>query len=248
MKEILIGIVQGLTEFLPVSSSGHIAILEHYFGIFSGDLSREIALHLATLLAVLIFFRRKILKLIRSWWRGKDLLYLWYLILGSIPAGVIGLLFEGRIEKAFDSLRLIGVFLILTGIILFTTVFVRNNYARVTGKRSFLIGVAQAFAIFPGISRSGATIVAGVHTGMAGEEAFEFSFLLSIPAIAGAGLLELRKVGLSGIVSHWQGAVAAFVFGYAALLVLNKVVKRGKLHYFSPYLLGLGAIVLMLGG
>lgn len=248
MKEIIIGIVQGLTEFLPVSSSGHIAILEHYLGIFSGDLSREIALHLATLLAVLLFFRRKILKLIQSWFRGKDLLYLWYLILGSIPAGVIGLLFEAHIEKAFGSLRLIGLFLILTGIFLFTTVFVRDNDGKVTGRRSFLVGVAQAFAIFPGISRSGATIVTGLHTGMSGEEAFEFSFLLSIPAIAGAGLLEVRKVGLSGLESHWQGAIAAFVFGYVALLILNKAVKRGKLHYFSPYLLALGALVLIFGG
>ncbi len=248
MKEIIIGIVQGLTEFLPVSSSGHIALLEHYFGIFSGNLSREVALHLATLLAVIIYFRRKIFVLVRSWLKGEELLYLWYLILGSIPAGLVGFFLEKRIESTFASVRLIGVFLIITGIILLTTIKVRNNNEKVTGLRSIVVGFAQAFAILPGISRSGSTIVAGLHTKMSGEEAFEFSFLLSIPAIAGAGVLELKKVGFSGLGAHWKGALFAFIFGYLALLLLNRVVKRGKLHYFSPYLFVLGFLVIILGG
>jgi len=248
MKEILIGIVQGLTEFLPVSSSGHIAVLEHYLGIFSGDLSREVALHLATLLAVLIYFRRKIYHLIVDWAGGRNLSYLWYLILGSIPAGVVGLLFESRIEDAFSSLSAIAVCFIFTGLVLLSTLVVKSGGEKITGIRSLIVGIAQALAIFPGVSRSGSTISAGLHLKLTGEEAFEFSFLLSIPAIAGAGLLEIKKVGFSALISHWPGIISSFIFGYIALLFLNKIVKKGKLYVFSPYLLALGLLLLIAGG
>ncbi len=248
LLEIFIGLVQGLTEFLPVSSSGHIAVLEHWFGVFSPDLSREVSLHLATLLAVFVYFRRRIWELIVSWSRGRELGYLLYLVLGSIPAAAVGLTMGKIIEDAFSSLLAIGAFFFLTGLFLLSTRWAFNRGKKVGPVSSFLIGIAQAFAILPGISRSGATISAGLHLGVEPQEAFEFSFLLSIPAILGAGLLEVLKVNPSSMVSHWQGALAAFLTGYFALFALSRVVKKGKLWVFSPYLFILSIIILITGG
>jgi len=248
MKELIIGIVQGLTEFLPVSSSAHIAILEHYFGIFSKDLSREVALHLATLLAVLIYFRVRLWRLIIDWVKGKSLGYLLYLTLGSIPAGIIGLFFESKVEQAFSSLFLIGILLIINGFVILSSYWAANRKRPVNWLDSILIGVAQACAIFPGISRSGSTITTGLHLGVEPQEAFTFSFLLSVPAILGAGLLEIRKVGIASLSSHWHGALAAFIVGYFALILLDRIIKKGKLYIFAPYLFLLGLLIIILGG
>ncbi len=246
--EILIGVVQGLTEFLPVSSSGHIAVLEHWFGVFSPSLSREVALHLATLLAVFVYFRKKIWELVFSWIKGREWDYFLYLVVGSIPAALVGLLLEDVIERAFSSLHFIAAFFFITSLFLFSTRWAKNRENRINILTSLLVGIAQALAILPGISRSGATISAGLHLGIEPGEAFEFSFLLSIPAILGAGFLELTKVPASSLFSHWQGALAAFIVGYVSLALLGKIVKKGKLWVFSPYLLLLSLLILILGG
>jgi len=245
---LLIGVVQGVTEFLPVSSSGHIALLEHWFGVFSPDLSREVALHLATLLAVLIYFRSKVWKLIVSWLRGRDLNYLLYLVVGSLPAAAVGFLGKDYIEKAFASPTAIGFFFLITSLILLSTRWARGGGENLNIPRSLLIGIAQALAILPGISRSGTTISAGLHLKIPPEEAFGFSFLLSIPAVAGAGLLEAVKVSPASILSHWQGMVVAFAAGYLSLSILGGLVKKGRLWIFSPYLFLLFLLVLIKGG
>ncbi len=246
--EIIIGAVQGITEFLPVSSSGHIALLEHWFGAFSSELSREVALHLATLLAVLLYFRRKIANLLLSWFKGKKLDYLLFIVVGSLPAALVGFTLRGWIEAAFASPRLIAIFMALTGAILLSTRWAANSGAELNTGRSLAIGTAQALAILPGISRSGSTISAALHLKIPPEEAFEFSFLLSIPAIAGAGFLEAMEVSPSALLNHWEGALVAFFTGYLSLSLLGKAVKKGKLWWFSPYLFLLSILVLLKGG
>ncbi len=246
--EIIIGALQGITEFLPVSSSGHIAILEHWFGAFSPDLSREVALHLATLLAVLLYFRRKILKLLLSWIKGRELNYLLFIAVGSLPAALVGLTLKNWIEAAFASPILIGFLFCITGAILLSTKWARKSGSELNWVRALAIGVAQALAVLPGISRSGSTIAAALHMEIPPEEAFEFSFLLSIPAIAGAGLLEAINLSPSALISHWQGGMVAFFTGYLSLFLLGKAVRKGKLWWFSPYLFLLFFVVLITGG
>jgi undecaprenyl-diphosphatase len=220
-------------------------------------------LHGATALAVIFYFAPLLARLIRGLWardavrRASSWRMVGFIVLASIPAGVIGVMFSDMIDRAFSSPLLIGLMLLVTGGVLFGTRFAQVGHlgqslpgdsSRQTGwVRTFLVGVAQAIAILPGISRSGATIASGLYLGMEREEAFEFSFLLAIPAIAGAFLLEFRKVDLAVLnpPALAVGMVAAFLAGLAALFLLARAVAGRKLHWFAFYcwLAGLATIV-----
>ena len=252
-EALLLGLIQGITEFLPVSSSGHLAVLEHLWKLpVESRLPLATMLHGATALAVVFYFAPLIARLIRGLWardtarRSSSWQMVGFIVLASLPAGVVGVLFSDLIDRAFSSPLLVGMMLLVTGGVLFSTRFSEPR-GRTGWLRVFLVGVGQAIAILPGISRSGATIASGLCLGMERKEAFEFSFLLAIPAIAGAFLLEFRKVNLAVLnpSALTVGMVAAFVSGLAALFVLARAVTGRKLYWFAFYcwLAGLATIL-----
>jgi undecaprenyl-diphosphatase len=254
LEAFTLGVLQGVTEFLPVSSSGHLALLEHIVRLPEAQrLPLSAVLHIGTLGAVLVFFARRLGGIMsdciaqtperrRAGWRLVG-----FVALGSAPAAAAGLLFEERIEAVFSSPILVAVMLLVTGAFLFGTRLVRQNQARIGWGRAVLVGLAQAVAILPGISRSGATIAAGIYAGLAREQAFEFSLLLSIPAVFGATLLELRRIDLGRVsaAAVGLGTLMAFASGLGALVLLRRAVTGRRLYLFAYYLwvVGLAALV-----
>ena len=252
-EALLLGLVQGVTEFLPVSSSGHLAVLEHLWKLpAESRLPLTTMLHGATALAVIFYFAPLLARLTRGLWardtarRSSSWRMVGFIVVASIPAGVIGVVFSDLIDRAFSSPHLVGLMLLVTGGVLFGTRFSQPQ-GKTSWVRVFLVGIGQAIAILPGISRSGATIASGLYLGMERKEAFEFSFLLAIPAIAGAFLLEFRKVDLAVFSppALAVGMVAAFLAGLAALFLLARAVAGRKLHWFGFYcwLAGLATIL-----
>lgn len=261
IKALILGVVQGLTEFLPISSSGHLVIMQALFGIETDNLVMEIVVHCGTLLSVLVIFWQDIKGLVAGFFQGitrfrktaaHDPYFrlLGYLIIGTLPAAAVGLLGKEQIEAIFHSTKLVGFTLIVTGFFLSLTYFIAPTHKQPNWWRSLIIGSAQAFAILPGISRSGATIAAGLFVGLKKEEATRFSFLLSIPAILGALVLNLKDLftqqtqGMSWL-AIITGLVSAFVVGYLAIRFLLRIVSQGKLAYFAPYCLAVGLLVLV---
>jgi undecaprenyl-diphosphatase len=250
---LLLGLVQGITEFLPVSSSGHLAVLEHLWRLPAASrLPLTTMLHGATALSVVFYFAPQLARLIRGLGvkdaerRSASWRMVGFITLASVPAGLIGVAFSDIIDRAFSSPLLAGLMLLVTGGILFGT-----RYSQPRGRfgwmRALLVGIGQAIAILPGVSRSGATIASGLYLGMERRGAFEFSFLLAIPAITGAFLLEFRKVDLAVLnpAALAVGMAAAFLAGLAALFVLGRAVAGRKLHWFAFYcwLAGLATIL-----
>jgi len=264
IQALLLGLIQGLTEFLPVSSSGHLAVLEHLWKLpAESRLPLTTMLHGATALAVIFYFAPLLVRLIRGLWardaarRVLSWRMVGFLAFASLPAAVIGVAFSDMIDRAFSEPLLVGLMLLVTGGVLFGTRFAPvggSGEARpdrspreVGWTRALLVGMAQSIAILPGVSRSGATIAGGLYLGMGREQAFEFSFLLAVPAITGAFLLEVRKVdfGLLNPPALAVGMAAAFVAGLAALFLLARAVAGRKLHWFGFYcwLAGLATIL-----
>lgn len=248
-QAVIMGVIQGLTEFLPVSSSGHLVIAEELLGLKTPGVTFEIWLHLGTLLAVLIYFRSWIFRLIRSLWNGgrgaDDRITVWALIVGTLPAVVVGFTLKSAIETAFSSPKFTAAMLVVTGFILFSTLLARNRGLFVSPLRSLIIGLAQAVAILPGISRSGSTISAAMLIGVEPAKAAEFSFLLSIPAIGGAFLLDALSAGESilpagDIGGYLIGTAVAFLSGLLAIHFLLKIVRRGSFYLFGVYCLVVG--------
>lgn len=239
IHSIILGIVQGLTEFLPISSSAHLALLEHMFGI-KEKLGITVFLHLGSVIAILLIMWRDIKEILL-----KDRRLIGLLILGSIPAGFTGILLESKIEQAFNSLNFIGISLVITGIMLWLTRLSKTKRQRVSIIDSLLIGIAQAIAIIPGISRSGFTIGTGIHLGVDRTVATKFSLLLGCIAIFGATLFELKD--LRGIHSGNMivGFIVSFIVSYLAIKILFKVVKNRSFAFFAIYCWALGFLVLL---
>jgi undecaprenyl-diphosphatase len=259
-EAIILGIIQGLTEFLPVSSSGHLVLFQQLFGLKEAELFFDVCVHLGTLLAVMVVFRQEIkniilalMRLISSTGSKKTILQkiesdpnlkmALLIVIGSIPTAVLGFLFRGIADRLFASAFIVGLMLMVTGLLLWLTRWAATRVEqpgtdRLTPKNAFIIGVVQGLAIIPGISRSGSTISIALLLGIRREMAARYSFLLSIPAIIGAGLLSFKE-GLSqtdqAIQISLLGAVAAALVGYGALKSLLHVVKKGRLHLFAPY-------------
>jgi undecaprenyl-diphosphatase len=253
LESLVLGLVQGVTEFLPVSSSGHLAVLEHLWKLpAESRLPLTTMLHGATALAVIFYFAPLLVRLVRGLWAGDAARRVasWrmvgFIVLASIPAGLVGVLFGSIIDRAFASPLLVGLMLLVTGGVLYGTRFSRPQ-GETGWVRALLVGIGQAIAILPGISRSGATIASGLYLGMERKEAFEFSFLLAIPAITGAFLLEFRKVDLAVLSPSALavGMVAAFVAGLAALFVLARTVAGRKLYWFAFYCWAAGLAVIV---
>ena len=249
---ILLGLVQGLTEFLPISSSGHLVLAERLVGYVPPGLFFEIAVHLATLLSVFIAYRERIVELLRGLVAGgkESWSYAGLLLLASLPAALAGILLRDYFERTFHSMGALGWQFLFTAAILLSTRWAapRATGTRVTVTQALLIGVAQALAIVPAISRSGATIAVALWAGLSARVAAEFSFILSILAIAGSGLLELRhlppgtdylSVGLIG------ACIAALLSGIWAIRWLVKLLEKQQFHAFAPYCAILGVLCLL---
>jgi len=253
---MVLAVVQGVTEFLPVSSDGHLALVEPLIWTSSAPrpegMDLTIVLHLGTLGSILVFYRRRILELLTADRRVAALI-----VLGTIPAVALVLvckMLDDRFEAILKSVLLAGFMLPVTGAALIWVSYRaggERDYRELTWWDSLLIGIAQAMAILPGLSRSGTTISAGLTRGLKRSAAATYSFLLAIPALAGAGAYEglkmLRGAALSATPGHLAiGAVVSFVVGLGALAALSRVVERGRLHYFGWYCIGLGLVVIVL--
>lgn len=254
---LVLAVVQGLTEFLPVSSSGHLVLLESLFGVRGagdqGSVLFEVTVHVGTLAAVLIVYWRKVrglvtgmIRFISSGFReGRDDAgYVGYMAVASIPAAIVGLLLRDEIGALFDSPRITSVMLIATALLLIAS---RGGGPErgLTVTTAFIVGIAQAIAIVPGCSRSGWTITVGILLGLGFGRAAEFSFLISIPAILGALVLEIWRSPLSAspgdVAPLLLGGLAAFLSGWFALRLLLRILRTGSLHRFSYYLAVVGA-------
>ena len=256
---LLLAVVQGVTEFLPVSSSGHLAIGQMILQVGEGSLVEDVVLHAGTLVAVLVFYRRDLLALVRGTLRGGAMVdglrarhYVALLVLGNVPAGVIGLTLKDPIEGLFDRPEAVLTAMAATALLLATTRRFQPQDVRLDAKRAILIGLAQSVAILPGVSRSGWTIAVALGLGMSPVAAARFSFLLSIPAIAGATVLQLSDVesNTTPVTALALGFVAAAVTGMFCLRWLVALVRRMALYRFAWYLaavVGIGTVVLATG-
>lgn len=244
LEGFILGVLQGLAEFLPISSSGHLVIGQQLLGLAEPQLTFEIVVHFATLFSIIFYFKKQLLAL-----KLEDLKLL---LIASIPAGLVGIFFRMQIQQAFSSVNLVALALVVTGIL---NLVVDRYLQKAPGRKTLdvrsalVIGFAQALAILPGISRSGTTIGAGVLQGVDRERAFSFSFLLSIPAVIGAMLLEVLSAnqGMSIITpAMLAGALSAFVVGLLSLKLFHKIIRRARLEVFGWYCLALGLLVLVL--
>ena len=267
IEAVILGVVQGLTEFLPVSSSGHLVLFQHLFGLMEPELLFDICVHVGTLVAVLAVFYKDVLALLKTLVRTPGLIrevggiralfdthsefrLMVMIVLGCIPTALLGIVFSKMAEQLFGTVWLVGAALMITGTFLW---FTRN--CRTFGrpikemqlKDAFMIGLVQGLAIVPGISRSGATISAALYLGVDRELAGRFSFLLAIPAILGALALGLDGEAFQTHLPMGKilvGSLAAAGVGYVALVVLMKLVRKGQLYRFAPYCWLIGAVAL----
>ncbi|MBE2320476.1 undecaprenyl-diphosphate phosphatase [Solirubrobacter sp. CPCC 204708] len=261
-QAIVLGIVQGLTEFLPISSTGHLLIVPTFLGWGDPGAAFTAVTQLGTMAAVLLYFRKDLWNIARSWFlslwikpelRGTlDARMGWYIGLGTIPIGIFGLVFSDQIEDGARSLYLVGTTLIVLGLVLLLAEKVAKHDREIEdikAKDAVFIGFAQAAALVPGVSRSGATITAGLFSGFNRAAAARYSFLLSVPAVVLSGLFEMRKIGDPGGVGALETAlatIAAFIVGYASIAWLLKWLASHSTMVFVVYRVALGVLVITL--
>ena len=257
------GVIQGLTEFLPVSSSGHLVVGSHVFHLAEPSLLFNVILHVGTLVPVLWLYRRDVVEMVEAIPRAhslrdrfkndQPLRTMVLVLLGSIPTGLIGVLLKDHFERLFSNLPAVATAFCVTGLVLLATRLPMARKRKTSGPahlsltpiKALVIGIVQGLAITPGISRSGSTIGVGLLMGVERELAARFSFLLSIPAILGATVLQMKDATLSdsALASYLVGAIAASISGYLALRFVVHLVKRGGVHWFVLYLWPLAVFV-----
>lgn len=262
LEALLLGILQGVTEFLPVSSSGHLVLAQELIG---SDLNRgitfEIVVHFGSFFSILIYFRKRLWEILRNFFRflgnpatmkttwneNLDARMSVYILISMIPAGLVGFTLKDSLESLFSNPSVVSLMLLLTGLILYSNKYIETGVKDVNPARAFLVGVGQAFAMIPGISRSGTTITLGNWLGLRREQIAEFSFLMLLPVIAGAMLLEFRDL-LGGesdtnTASYLSVAfLASLISGYYSLKYLIKIFKSKGLHYFAYYCWSVGLL------
>ncbi len=260
-ETIFLGIVQGLTEFLPISSSGHLVIFQNLLGFKEPELLLDCSLHMGTLLAVCLYLSSDIKEMATEIWqgnfKGSHASLAWWVVVGTLPTAFIGLVFKDRLEGLYGSISAVGLLLVVTGtilmatgILLAATKLISKEYGertRVGLLTALAVGTVQGLAIMPGISRSGTTIVVGLLCGLNRDLSGRFSFLLSIPAIIGAVVLQfdvgtMNKVGYTPLLF---GFATSALVGFFALKAIMNMVRKGQLHYFAPYCCMVGLIVVL---
>jgi undecaprenyl-diphosphatase len=256
LDAILMGALQGLTEFLPISSSGHLVVSQALLGYGEPQLAFDIIVHLGTLLAVITFFRRYILGMIASIFvprlrHGQEWNLLKMVIVGTIPTVFIGFMFKEPLEELFGSPAAVGFFWLMTGLLLFMAdrwLWNGKDLSRGTLQDALAVGFFQGLAIIPGVSRSGATISMGIFRQFSGANAARFSFILSVPAVLGATILEARKITAvdpNEFLVYLVGMVTAAVVGYLAIALLIHMLKARRLAIFAYYCFAAGAVTLV---
>lgn len=261
LKYIFLGIIQGLTEPLPISSSGHVFILKKLMDLGTNDLNFEIIVNLGSLIAILLIYKDDLIRLVKNFFKYfkektdetiSDFKYCWYIVLGSIPIGIIGLLFKDQIESYLNNTKIIGLSFLITSLFLF---LVRNIKGKkkdnnITLKDTIVIGLTQIIAVIPGISRSGSTLIGGLFRKLDRETALKYSFMLYIPVSVGTSILGIKDLlelpNLHDIIlPYGLGFIASFVVSYFTLKWFMGVVKKGNLKYFSIYTLILGLLIII---
>lgn len=254
-EAILLGIVQGITEYLPISSSGHLAVMQYFMGLRQPLLAFDVLLHIGSLVAVFLYYRKQLLDLAistvspRRAPHGRRLILM--IILATIPTGIIGMGFKSFVEAQFASPAAVGIFWLLTAGLLFGVSRIMTGEKLISQMRpsdALLIGLFQGVAVLPGVSRSGATIVMGMLCGLKPREAANFSFLISIPAILGAIVLQREDLqGLAGpdLRPMLVGALVSAVVSYLAIAALLKLLQRRVIQPFAWYLLVMGFLVMV---
>ncbi len=252
-EAMLLGLIQGLTEFLPVSSSGHLVIFQEILGLDEPGVTLEVLLHFGTLLSVIWVFGSDFLALLSFRKNRAERNFLLMLIAGVAVTGSIGLLFSDYITEFFKSTLLVGFMLLITGAILKLITILPvglKSKEKITFQDALFIGLLQAFAMIPGISRAGSTIAAALWRGLDRQTAVRYSFMLSAPVILGATLLEVREIlsigfGQDLIINYVAGGVVAFISGVLAIKVFIKFLAGNKFHYFSYYCFAAGILVIV---
>ena len=258
LQSFLLGLIQGLTEFLPISSSGHLALGRFFLGADTEvGITFEVVVHFGTLCSIVIYYKKELMELFEAGFgflgapsQKKDdpkVKIILFILVSMIPAFIVGFTLKDYVEEIFMTPVLVCGMLIVTGFILFLTKFAKAPEGEVTLGKSFLIGIAQAFAMIPGISRSGSTISTALYLGIKREDAANFSFLMVIPVIAGAMLLQIKEmmeIGVSDaqVMSLVVGFVTSFISGYYALKYLIIILKKKGFHYFAYYCWLVGAV------
>ena len=254
----ILGLVQGLTEFLPVSSSGHLVLGQHVLGIgLTEDVAFEVMLHFGTALSIITVYRSRIWAILKETFRSlpapgqayrtqSEARVGWQIALATVPVGLAYVFFSDVFEQAFIYPWLACAMLMVTGIMLWLTLLAPKGQHATTGVSALLTGLAQTAALLPGISRSGATICAGLYLRVDPETAADFSFLMVLPPILGAALLKLLDMAGNAAAIDWLpilvGTVVAYLSGILAIRVVLSFVRRGRLHYFAYYCIGVGTI------
>lgn len=269
LEALILGIVQGLTEFLPVSSSGHLTILSHLFGL-SGEtnLTMIVALHVATVLSTLVILWKEVVWIFKDLftkqsWKSYEGLnegtrYAINILISMIPVGIVGLFFKDKVEEIFGSgLLIVGIMLLVTALLLAFSYFAKpRQRERISGWHAFIIGIGQAVAVLPGLSRSGTTIATGLLLGNKKESLAQFSFLMVIPPVLGEALLDVIDICQQGFGAAMNGIstgalivgfVSAFVTGCLACKWMINIVKKGKLIWFAIYCAIVGILAICFG-
>ena len=234
IKILFLSFIQGITEFLPISSSGHLILFEKIFNYNPKGIGLEVLLHLSTSFSIIFYFSKKIFNFYKKYYKE--------VIVGIIPAGIFGLLFKNFFEKFFENPSLLPLFFLLNSIILFFSRERGNKIIKI--KEAILIGISQIFAIFPGISRSGITIGTALILGCDKKFSFEFSFLMGLPLIFGSFLIEIKDINLNTL--NISGFLFCFLIGLLSLYFLNKIIIFKKFHYLSFYTFFLSIISLLI--
>lgn len=262
IQSIFLGIVQGITEFVPISSSGHLVLAQNLFGIKEANLAFDVALHLGTFLALILFFWRDWLHLLKaffrslrhwSWKNDPDQRLFYLLVIASVPGALFGIILEKQAETIFRSTYLVLVNFVIIGVLfIIIEKFAKKirDLKQTTWKDSLVIGFSQALAIVPGISRSGITVTAGLFSGMKREAAARFSFLMATPIILGAGLVSLSKIFAegnngTGWINLISGFLAAVVTGFFCIKYLLKYLENHTLNIFAYYRFFVAAVIII---
>ena len=243
LEIIILGIIQGITEFLPISSSGHLVIAQNLLSIKSPGNTLEVLFHFGTLMSVVYVFFEDLKQLFLTMNEKNNQLFIFYIIIATLPAIFAGLLLKDYFLKIFDNVHLVGFALCSTGLLLILSKRFKNNRKTISFSSSIVVGIAQAIAIIPGISRSGSTISMCMYLGIAPKEAARFSFLLSIPVILGASILGFLEIESNNTFNYLTLTVAiatSFFTGVLALKILLKILETGRFYFFGFYCLIIG--------